>query len=68
MDLIEEILSSRYRFFEETQLTKSLKDYIYIYFFFLRKPNLPKVQNTIYIYIYIYILKNTNIFQMILFF
>ena len=29
MDLIEEILISRYRFFEETQPLKSFKDYKY---------------------------------------
>ena len=31
MDLIEEILTTRYRFFEETQPPKSLQDYKYIY-------------------------------------
>ena len=31
MDLIEEILTFRYRFFEETQPPKSLKDYKYFY-------------------------------------
>ena len=29
MDLIEKILTSRYRFFEKTQPPKSLKDYNY---------------------------------------
>ena len=31
MDLTEEILTPRYRFFEETQPLKSLKDYKYFY-------------------------------------
>ncbi len=31
MDLTEEIITFRYRFFEETQSPKSLKDYKYIY-------------------------------------
>ena len=31
MDLTEEILTSRYKFFEETQPPKSLKGYKYIY-------------------------------------
>ena len=31
MDLTEEILTSRYMFFEETQSPKSFKDYKYIY-------------------------------------
>ena len=31
VDLIEEIMTSRYRFFEETQPPKSLKDYKYFY-------------------------------------
>ena len=34
VDLIEEILTSRYRFFEETQPSKSLKNYKYFFFFF----------------------------------
>ena len=31
MDLTEEILTSRYMFFEKTQPPKSLKDYKYFY-------------------------------------
>ena len=31
MDLTEEILTSRYRFFEETQPPNSFKDYKYFY-------------------------------------